>query len=117
MQANRLVGERYWSARGVSTEASFSSHNTLFSLLLPFGVVGAVPWFGMVLAGAAGAWKHRRHPNAPMLLALLMLFIAYTVGANIVGNVLFYVVLGLATSLPHSAGENATEAPRTRALS
>ena len=114
LQANRLVGEQYWAARGVSDESSFSPHNTFFSLLLPLGVVGAFPWFGMVLAVAMGAWKHRRHPNAPMLLALLTLFFAYTVGANIVGSVLFYVVLGLAAGLPHWAGTSATEPSNVR---
>jgi len=114
LQANRLVGEQYWAARGGPTDSSFSSHNTFFSLVLPFGVLGAFPWFGMLVAVAMGAWKHRRHPNAPMLLALLMLFFAYTVGANIVGNVLFYVVLGIAACLPHWADANATEASNAR---
>ncbi len=114
LQANRLVGEQYWAARGGPTDSSFSPHNTYFSLLLPFGVLGAFPWFGMLVAVAMGAWKHRRHPNAPMLLALLMLFFAYTVGANIVGNVLFYVVLAVAACLPHWADANATEASNAR---
>lgn len=114
LQANRLVGEQYSAARGGSTAFSFSPHNTLFSLLLPFGVVGAFPWFAMVLAVAMRAWKHRRHPNAPMLLALLMLFFSYTLGANIVGNILFYVVLGLSAGLPHWAGAHVTESPSVR---
>ena len=100
LQATQIVGERYYTLRGEPTRGPMSPHNTIFSILVPFGLIGSFAWFAMVASACAVVWRHRRLPESALLIALLVLFFVYTVGGNITGNNFFNVVLGLAACTP-----------------
>ena len=106
LQATQLVGERYYALRGEPTRGPISPHNTVFAILVPFGLLGSFAWFAMVASGCVVLWRHRRMPEGALLLALLALFFVYTVGGNITGNKLFNVVLGLAVCIPFWVSKN-----------
>jgi len=76
-----------------------AAHNGLFELLLPFGLIGALPWL-MAVGGAL--WMGLRYRQSfwgGMIASLLVAFLAFSVVGTLRHEV-FWVVLALAFRLP-----------------
>lgn len=95
LQANVVVGE---AVRGEAR--NLSPHNTYLSLLVTFGLLGAIPWFLVLITIAFGVWRHREHDTAWLFMAVGALFVTVMLVGDVTASKYLFSVMGLAACLP-----------------
>ena len=101
LQASSAIGEVLRDGR------SLAAHNTYLSLLLAFGPLGFILYFGVIASTAARLWPYRSDSRAVLFLAL----IAHAVGSmafnDFLQNKFIWVMLALASQVPRWADSSA----------
>jgi len=105
LQANVVVGE---AVRGEAR--NLSPHNTYLSLLVTFGLLGAIPWFLVLITVGVGVWRHREHDTAWLFMALGALFLTVMLVGDVTASKYLFSVMALATCLPMWVAERRSRA-------
>jgi len=110
LQANVVVGE---AVRGEAR--NLSPHNTYLALLVTFGLLGAVPWFLMLIAIAIGVWRNRQHDTAWLFLALGALYAVAMFVGDLTASKYLFSAMALAACLPQWMADERRMAARVMA--
>ena len=88
-------------------------HNGIFQLVLSFGYVGLLLWFGFLMSVFRRLWSHRGQPAARLFLVLFCTNMIFMLIGSLLTNIYFWLFLGSAVNAHHINGSPLAAASRT----
>ncbi|MCK9488773.1 MAG: O-antigen ligase family protein [Xanthomonadales bacterium] len=76
-----------------------TTHNQYLMLLIGYGLVGLIIWLSIMGAVIRRCWRHRRHPMAVALLAMIACSLVYGMAADLTFKRYFWVIVALAANI------------------
>ena len=81
-------------------ERNTSTHNQYLLLLVAYGVVALVLWFGLILSVLRRCWRYRSHPAAVGLIGMISASVIYGLSSDLMFSRYFWALLAIAANFP-----------------